>query len=731
LKLYRHRLEPKIEILNRITEISRRHSDCFVLFHETGFDEVTGRWYELQEYIPSGSLKDLPGEVLRSEGFAARLVSELAVSIQCLHDNGIIHCDLKPANVLVRSFDPLDLVLTDFGISSLLASDMSQKMTGMKGTPMYWAPEAFSRIIGRSCDWWGLGMILLEILTGEHPFEGLNDSQIIHRLTVGNVDVPESVGPDWNVLLRGLLTKDDAKRWGKGEVDRWMSGERDIPVFYETGAASDVSNVKPFKFDGADFYTKEDLAAAFAAREEPWRAPSNYLRFVRQWLESNLEFDEAVRIGNDIAKGDPGTALFRFIHSNARIPFGVWGRIVNLDNLYIFLWRAARREAGDAEQRITEMLGDGSLSSLYGEYAVWGDPDTVFGELLDILRDMPPSEQFDYISAMREPEAHIWPGDADTSSASGRLECMKHIGSPPLKLETAEDIKNRYALPDELWAAFDARDTYASGMDRLRRWNEKELLIPKGADCAAFGNLSADGYERVAKMRLWGHTTAAVKQLNELEGSIYELNNERQSPVFDDVMKKLESIRDKKISPQDRDFLDTASALFSARRTRYEKRRDNWVEYGFEGTAILAAVRVILGLIMDWSGRQWANASFILLMLFVIGFLWVLGFWDGILDDLDGDWGDAVRRGYGGSGGSFSMPALAAMFFAVLIFSFPFVSLPAGAANILSYGFPLIGAPFGVLVSQTLYNSYMERNMAEIIDACTAYCYNVERTMDR
>jgi serine/threonine protein kinase len=141
LKLYRHRLEPKLEILNRITGISRQNSRCFVLFLETGFDEQTGRWYELQEYIPLGSLKDIPPETKQRRAFIDNLIPELSEAIRILHENGIVHCDIKPANVLVRSLEPLDAILADFGISSLMASDMSQKMTTLKGTPMYWAPE--------------------------------------------------------------------------------------------------------------------------------------------------------------------------------------------------------------------------------------------------------------------------------------------------------------------------------------------------------------------------------------------------------------------------------------------------------------------------------------------------------------------------------------------------------------------------------------------------------------
>jgi serine/threonine protein kinase len=51
------------------------------------------------------------------------------------HENGIVHCDVTPPNILVRSLNPPELVLTDFGISSLLTSDLSNKMTSGKFDP--------------------------------------------------------------------------------------------------------------------------------------------------------------------------------------------------------------------------------------------------------------------------------------------------------------------------------------------------------------------------------------------------------------------------------------------------------------------------------------------------------------------------------------------------------------------------------------------------------------------
>jgi hypothetical protein len=469
--------------------------------------------------------------------------------------------------------------------------------------------------------------------------------------------------------------------------------------------ASGVLGSKPFRFNGADFYTKEELARAFAASEEPWVAPSDYLRFIRRWLESNLEFEEATDIGDAIAKTDPEITLFRFIHSNARIPFGVWGHIISLDNLHIFLWRVTREEASQAEGRIVRMLEDGKLASLYGEYADFGEPDPVFGELLRLLKGEPPDIQLGYVAAMREPEAHVWPKDADEKTPPGRLECMKLIHSSPLRLEKTEDIKSRYAIPDEIWAMLETRGTYACGADRLNMWETKELLIPKPPDDAAYRHLSAEGYERVAKVRLWGHTVSALKQLLELEESISAFNTQRPNQVFDDAIKELESVKNRKISLRDRGFINAVSALFSKRREMMDNRRRNWAVYGISGAAILAAGRVALGLTMDWSNWLWAFCGFALLVVTVLFLSGAFGFVRDILSYSKSLENQGCYR----------------LSFFLIATVFSLVSLSARMMNAFSYGFPLLGAPWGAWLSDRLYNRNMEKNGIEIMDACLAY----------
>jgi tRNA A-37 threonylcarbamoyl transferase component Bud32 len=561
LKLYRHRLEPKIEILNRITAISRANSHCFVTYFETGFDEATGRWYELQEFIQNGSVKDLPRDVKRSRNFIAQFIPELATAIQCLHDNGIIHCDIKPTNVLVRNLEPLDLVLADFGISSLVASDMSRKMTSLKGTPMYWAPEAFSKTISRACDWWGLGMMLLEMLAGEHPFEGMSDSEIIRKLTLGDVDVPEILGSDWSLLIKGLLTKDDSKRWGKAEVDRWRAGERNIPVHYSGGGAYSVPAATPFTFGGAEYRSVREIAEATAQAETPWASPADFLLLVRQWLEANGDFDRANAVAVALSRRDAETALFRFVHANAPLPFRVMGHEVNAEALAAILRRAASSQATEAEWRITEMLRDGKLAALYAEYANFGAADPTFMGLLDFLAKKTAAQQRTYLDAVINHGHYVWPPEASSWDAARKVQFFAAIGSPPLEASLAANPSARYILPDALIKMLGSTATYADGLRTLDEWQALGLLIGRGGDEPATRALSVSGYELAARAIRLGHTPEITQKMRTVREKISDLNRTYPSVAFQALAERIDGLKNAKLTPNETITLDKLITL--------------------------------------------------------------------------------------------------------------------------------------------------------------------------
>jgi tRNA A-37 threonylcarbamoyl transferase component Bud32 len=696
LKLYRHRLEPKLEILNKIVEISRRNSRYFVIFLETGFDEKTGRWYELQEYMPLGSLRDLPAETRRESAFIFKMVGELAGAIHCLHENGIIHCDMKPANVLVRSLDPLDLVLTDFGISSLLASDVSQKMTGLKGTPMYWAPEAFSRIIGRPCDWWGLGMIVLELLAGEHPLEGLNDSQIIHKLTLGNVEVPENLDPAWALLVKGLLTKDDSLRWGMDEVSRWLAGERGIQVFYENRAAGSTDAQSSFRFEGKEYFSAGDLAAAFSASEKPWTEGWDYLRYVRQWYERNMLFDEALELGKAIGNDTPELALFRFIHRNARLPFSVMGKIVDFGNLRLFTGRAIRHEASQSESRIVQMLCDGSLAGFYGEYAAMtGQRDAFFENLLLFMAKKPLADIWGYLEAINDPDSFLWPEDAGSETAEERLEAIKGMGVIPIGLAEFEAIKADFILPDELLYMLRTGQTFASGTEQLKRWQEAGMLFPSGscsdpAQREMYEHLSLGEYEGSVRLLRLGHTPAIVEKLGSLKGSFESFTPPRDYPsamMFFRTMERLNGILNRRITPKDTQFVADASALFEERRSLEDGR---WVRYA-AGSAAGGALLLLASYISG--GSTGILTGVLTFFAVILGGLYFLAFGGG-------NWQNASR--------------------AELYFSFLILGVYIAAWASIPFPF-FVWAIWGFGIAHGLYRYALLKNSAAILETCASY----------
>lgn len=174
LKQYRRGIEPNKKVLGIISRISGRNPQHLIRIFEHGYDEESGRWYEILEYARYGSLKELLQGQDISRSALRTIIEDITASLNALHDSNILHLDLKPSNILIRSLRPLDLILTDFGISSLLDTDVTRHITTTKGTPMYWAPEQMGNVVGKEADFWALGVIILEILQKKHPFDGLN-----------------------------------------------------------------------------------------------------------------------------------------------------------------------------------------------------------------------------------------------------------------------------------------------------------------------------------------------------------------------------------------------------------------------------------------------------------------------------------------------------------------------------------------------------------------------------
>jgi len=189
LKLYRKGMNPNIELLINLKELSQKLKEHVVEIFDVGFDNQLQRYFEIMEFVPYGDIRPLIKEIQslpQNEKFHQidSIIKEMAIALKFLHDHDIIHRDLKPSNILIRNKNPLDLVFIDFGISKKLDEELSKvATTSFKGTIYYIAPEEISNYFGKEIDWWHLGIIIYELLTGKNPFHKLSEQAVINLLT--------------------------------------------------------------------------------------------------------------------------------------------------------------------------------------------------------------------------------------------------------------------------------------------------------------------------------------------------------------------------------------------------------------------------------------------------------------------------------------------------------------------------------------------------------------------
>ena len=340
-KLYRPGIVPKTDVLERVSKAGFGHV-VRLISHGTS----EGIHYEVMEHCPAGSLRRLMAAGPLRRDTLRLLVEELTDALESLHGIGVLHRDLKPENILVRRREPLDLVLTDFGIASVI--DATQHFTDLARTVKYGAPETLSGVLDRAADWWSLGMILVELLTGQHPFDGLSDSVITHRLVTAGVDLGSVTDPDWRKLCRGLLLRDPQRRWGSAEIRRWLSGDVTLMTPQDEVAAPTPQAGLPYRIGDAACHTPAELAAALVTHWEAGR--KDLMRGqLTAWAANELKDHNLVRFLQDLLDlrdaSDDLRLLRLILHLAPAMP-PVWrGESLAVPGLVA---QAARAEQGDA-----------------------------------------------------------------------------------------------------------------------------------------------------------------------------------------------------------------------------------------------------------------------------------------------------------------------------------------------------------------------------------------------
>lgn len=227
--------------------VARLSHANIVMVHDAG--EQNGHIYIVMQLIDGGTLKQRLDQ-FHAQGQAMdameanRIFKQVASALSYAHEQGIIHRDVKPVNVLMdRSGRP---ILSDFGIAKVLASTSEQltRPGAGVGTPEYMSPEQCrGEAVDARADIYSLGIMLFEALTGCPPFQGDNYPALAHKHIYIMSPRPSSINPLISpaidqVILRALM-KEPAQRYQQASemaeaLERAVLQRRSPPVPTQT-----------------------------------------------------------------------------------------------------------------------------------------------------------------------------------------------------------------------------------------------------------------------------------------------------------------------------------------------------------------------------------------------------------------------------------------------------------------------------------------------------------------
>jgi len=189
-----------------------------ITLHDMGIDEATQTPYLVMEFLDGQPLDRIleKGSIPLSK--ACAWAAEMACALSVAHRKGVIHGDVKPANMLIT--DDGRVKLMDFGMARLASRDTGA--TPLLGTPAYWCPE---QIMGKPqdarSDLFSLGVVLYEMVVGKRPFDADSLQGICGRVLSSTPLPPSHANPSvptgFDAVVARCLAKDPATRYATAE----------------------------------------------------------------------------------------------------------------------------------------------------------------------------------------------------------------------------------------------------------------------------------------------------------------------------------------------------------------------------------------------------------------------------------------------------------------------------------------------------------------------------------
>jgi len=144
------------------------------------------------------------------------VVRKILSAVHYLHTCGIVHRELKPENLLLKSEDDTEVMISDFGLSKVIGEDMM--MQTACGTPYYVAPEVLSATgYGPQVDCWSIGVITYLLLCGFPPFYGENLPDVFEQIMKADFDFPDpywtEISADAKDFIKKMLVVEPQNRY--------------------------------------------------------------------------------------------------------------------------------------------------------------------------------------------------------------------------------------------------------------------------------------------------------------------------------------------------------------------------------------------------------------------------------------------------------------------------------------------------------------------------------------